>query len=78
MYLFILGFLNTLLSSGVQCRKFKELTLLRLKKNGAIGAAYLGAKATDYILPLDYENNVDIFFHKELWIFHPHNIIFKN
>lgn len=60
------GFLNTLLSSGVQCRKFKELTLLRLKKNGAIGAAYLGAKATDYILPLDYENNVDIFFHKEL------------
>ena len=41
---------------------------MRLTKNGAIGAAYLGAKATGYILPLDYKNNVDIFFHSELWI----------
>ena len=68
IYLFtISGFLSTLLSPHIKCRKLEEVTLMRLKKNGAIGAAYLGAKAAGYILPLDYEDNVDVFFHQELW-----------
>lgn len=60
------GFLDTLHSPHIECRKLKEVTLLRLKKNAAIGAAYVGAKAAGHVLPLDYKNNVDVFYHAEL------------
>ena len=36
-----------------------DYSLLLVKVSSAIGAAYLGAKAASYRLPVEYANNVD-------------------
>ena len=38
-------------------------SLLLMKVSSAIGAAYLGAKAAGYRLPVEYADNVDQLYH---------------
>ncbi|XP_067126532.1 N-acetyl-D-glucosamine kinase-like [Centruroides vittatus] len=43
--------------------KLQEFTLLQLTESSALGAAYLGAKATGYDLPLKFNNHYRIRYH---------------
>ncbi|XP_013417674.1 N-acetyl-D-glucosamine kinase-like isoform X2 [Lingula anatina] len=43
--------------------KISEFTLLRLHETGALGAAFLAAKAAKLHLHLNYAANADVFFH---------------
>ena len=45
------------------------LSMMRLKQPNALGAAYLGARAVNVKLPLNYENNADVFAAFELTSF---------
>ena len=40
-----------------------DYSLLLVKVSSAIGAAYLGAKAAGYRLPVEYADNVDQLYH---------------
>ncbi|EDO42704.1 predicted protein [Nematostella vectensis] len=40
----------------------KEITLLRLRETCAVGAAVLGAKVSDHVLPVDYDAMVETLF----------------
>ena len=40
-----------------------DYSLLLVKVSSAIGAAYLGAQAAGYRLPLEYADNVDQLYH---------------
>ena len=58
---FLLGFVEGLRCS-YQGDPF-DYSLLLVKVSSAIGAAYLGAKAAGYRLPVEYADNVDQLYH---------------
>ncbi|XP_078080645.1 N-acetyl-D-glucosamine kinase [Mustelus asterias] len=43
-------------------RDLKKVTMMKLKHSSALGAAKLGARHVGYELPMNYADNVDIFF----------------
>lgn len=58
---FLLGFVE-----GLRCNYQGDpfyYSLLLVKVSSAIGAAYLGAKAAGYRLPVEYADNVDQLYH---------------
>ena len=42
------------------------MRLLKLQESAAVGAAALGAKARGYTLPLNYSENVEVFFETDI------------
>ncbi|XP_068922570.1 N-acetyl-D-glucosamine kinase isoform X1 [Petaurus breviceps papuanus] len=56
------AFVSTLAEGKKIQKAFSCFSLLKLKYSSAVGGASLGAEFIGVILPLDYKNNVDIFF----------------
>ena len=51
---------------GLKCNYSEDqfdYSLLLVKVSSAIGAAFLGAKAAGYRLPVEYADNVDQLYH---------------
>lgn len=55
------GFLEVL-KTDRKNRRISEISLLKLKQEATLGAAYLGAKEVGVSLPLDYKSNAEVFF----------------
>ncbi|GAB1603878.1 N-acetyl-D-glucosamine kinase-like [Argonauta hians] len=54
------GFVKELQNGQSKSKIISRVSLLQLKVNGAIGAAYIGAKTAGFLLPLDYKSNADV------------------
>ena len=50
------------MKSRVSETSIREVTLLSLTKDASIGAAALGARAANKVLPLDYASNANAFY----------------
>lgn len=61
------GFLE-ILKTERKNRRIIEISLLTLKQEASLGAAYLGAKEVGIKLPLDYNSNAEVFFNAKFWI----------
>lgn len=63
IYLFSQGFLSGLKQENqIHNSKLKSLVLLRPKVKSSVGAAILGAKSVGEKFPVDYSQNMEIFF----------------
>ncbi|XP_072488402.1 N-acetyl-D-glucosamine kinase isoform X2 [Notamacropus eugenii] len=56
------AFVSTLTEGRYVQKAFSKFTLLKLKYSSALGGASLGAQFIGKVLPLEYNNHVDIFF----------------
>ncbi|GCC40379.1 hypothetical protein chiPu_0024334, partial [Chiloscyllium punctatum] len=58
------GFLEVLkeVKQKPMAKNLCKFSMMKLKCSSAVGAANLGARHIGYDLPMDYANNVDIFF----------------
>lgn len=60
------GFLEVL-KTDRKNRRISKISLLKLKQEATLGAAYLGAKEVGVSLPLDYKSNAEVFFNAKFW-----------